>query len=387
MPWRETSILNERIKFVIAASKQTQSFSSLCAEYGISRQTGYRWLRRFKETGEFTELADRSHKPKSFPQKTPDEIEEQVVALRKKYGWGAKKLDVKLREIGIALSVSTINRILRREGLMRYRDAHQPALQRFEREHPNELWQMDFKGEYDIKEGTCYPLSILDDHSRFALGLYALSSMKGATTYKCIVSTMETYGVPDAILMDHGTPWWNVNSGGGITWLSIQLVKQGIKIYHSAFRHPQTQGKVEAFHHTLSRAFRHFGRPTTLGDSQCFFDSFVHTYNYERPHEGIGMELPDQRYKASEKKYIKDPPDWVYPDDLIVVPVNSQGSIYYNKKRAFVGQPLAFEKVALEQVGDTLLVLYQDTFVRQIDTRTGKSKPFIRPAKRDLYIR
>jgi len=378
--------VDERIRFVALALEDHRHFSSLCADFGISRQTGYRWLYRYHETKSFAALSDHSHKPNTSPEKTPDEIEERVLVLRKQNGWGAKKLQIKLQAMGIELSVSTINRILRRRGVMRRKDAHQPALQRFEREEPNELWQMDYKGRFKVHEGYCYPLSIVDDHSRFALCLNPLRGTDGESAYSVLIDTMKRYGVPKAILSDHGTPWWNTNSGDGITWLSVQLIKQGIDLYHGAFRHPQTQGKVEAFHRTLNRAFDHHGLPKTMADSADFFESFVHTYNYERPHEGIGMQVPDQRYQPSTTTYNPSPAPWCYPSEYTVLRVNSQGSITFKGRRPFVARPLANEEVAVQEVDDKLLVMYRHSFVREVDLKTGETRAFIQPIHDGHYL-
>jgi transposase InsO family protein len=378
--------MEERIKFVILALRGGQSFSSLCSEFGISRPTGYRWLHRYRQSGSFTSLEDRSHKPKASPHKTPDAIEWKVVALRERDGWGARKLQVKLAEAGIQLSESTINRILRRRGLMRLKDSHQPALRRFERRRPNELWQIDFKSRFKVREGHCYPLSIVDDHSRFGLGLYSLPIFDGKSTYNALLETMKKYGVPKAMLMDHGTPWWNTNSGGGLTWLSVQWIKQGIRLYHGRFRHPQTQGKVEAFHRTLSRAFDHHGRPQTMADSASFFKTFLHTYNYERPHEALDMQVPASRYEPSDVAWDPNPPAWHYAPHLTVVRVDSQGSISFGGRRHFVAKPLANEEVAVQHADGKLLVTYRGTYVREVDLDTGETRPFVAPVHDDHYI-
>ena len=244
MPWRETDVMQERIRFVALALKPSQSFSDLCDAFGISRTTGYRWLNRYYEHRSFTALTDRSRAPHHHPNQTAAAIEARIVALRREYGWGAKKLRILLaREGTTTVSLSTINRILKRQGLLRRKDAHRPAPTRFERKEPNQLWQVDFKGRVRVAGGHCYPLSILDDHSRFALGLYPLRSTGGRQTYACLVDTLKKYGVPQAMLMDHGTPWWNTNSYSGLSWVAVQLIKQGIRLYFSAYRHPQTQGR------------------------------------------------------------------------------------------------------------------------------------------------
>ena len=386
MPWKDTSVLDERIRFVALALRRKQSFTNLCAEFGISRPSGYRWLHRYQETGSFTALVDRSHKPESSPNQTPAGIERRVLELRARDGWGAKKLYVKLEEEGIHLSVTTINRILHRNGVMRRKDSHQPALKRFERPYPNQLWQMDFKARYPIQGGHCYPLAILDDHSRFAVGLHTLPSTGALCTHEAVVGTMHRYGVPKAMLMDHGTPWWNSNSGGGITWMSVQLMKQDIRLYFGAFRHPQTQGKVEALNRTIGRAFDHHGRPTTMVDSIRFLEDFVQTYNYDRPHEGIGMQVPVSRYAPSEKAYNPNPRPWDYSSEWSVTRVNSQGSIDYCGRRLFVAKPLAGENVAVLEIDGRLITRFRNTYIREADLETRKTKPFTHPIHDVRYI-
>jgi transposase InsO family protein len=387
MPWQESSIMDQRISFVILALKGEQGFGSLCDEYGISRPTGYRWLHRYQEAQSYACLGDRSHRPEHCPRETDAALVAAVVAERQAHGWGAKKLQKLLKDQGIELSLITINRILKRKGLVRERDAHRPAPKRFERETPNELVQIDFKGRFRVEEGYCYPFSMIDDHSRFALGLYALKTPDAKETYEAIVKTFNCYGVPKAMLMDHGSPWWSTHSGDGITWLTVQLVKQDIRVYNSGFHHPQTQGKVEAFHRTIDRAFDHHGLPKTLSDSATFFDNFVREYNYVRPHEGIGMVCPASRYHASEVAYNPAPPAWQYADDLVLSQVNSEGSITYNGRRHFVAKPLAREIVAVQDVGGgKLLVRYRDQYIREIDLTTGSTHPFSRPVHDDLFV-
>jgi transposase len=165
MPWEQTDMGEQRVKFVVRASSGKERMSVLCQEFGISRPTGYRWRRRFQQAGSVAALAERSRRPQHSPGQTEPRKEQRVVELRQQHGWGAKKLEVLLREEGQTLAVITINRILKRRGLVRKKDSHAPAMQRFERDSPNQLWQMDGKGAYGARDGMCYPLSILDDHS------------------------------------------------------------------------------------------------------------------------------------------------------------------------------------------------------------------------------
>ena len=193
MPWKVANVMDQRISFVVRAIQGRERFTDLCQEFGISRQTGYHWLKRYWATGSFSELGELSRRPHHSPNRTAGEVEERVVELRKEYGWGGKKIHVLLAREGIDLCVATINRIIRRNGLVLPKNSHPPATQRFEREKPNELWQMDFKGHFRIREGHCYPLSILDDCSRFAMGLYALDHPRAKPVMDCLVCTFELY--------------------------------------------------------------------------------------------------------------------------------------------------------------------------------------------------
>lgn len=384
MPFKETDVMNERVRFVVLALEENANFSVLCRRFGISRTTGYRWLNRYRQEGSFAALGDRSRAPHHCPHKTSPELEARVVALRQKYGWGARKLAVLLKREGIDLPVSTLNRIIKRNGLVSRPQAHRPATKRFEREEPNQLWQMDFKGRFRVAEGHCHALSLLDDHSRYALGLYALPSTGAKGTFDCLCETFGRYGVPEAMLMDHGTPWWASQGGQGLTWVAIQLMKQDIRLYFSGFRHPQTQGKVEAFHRSLSRDWDHHGRPTTLAAATAHFDHFRHEYNHVRPHEALEMAVPADRYRRSVRAYDADPPAWDYEPDLTVTRLNSQGSLTYQGRRHFVAKPLANERVAYHEVDGKLLVQYRQMYVREIDLSTGETRGFLHPVHDEI---
>jgi transposase-like protein len=213
MPWVRTDMAEQRIKFVIRAASGREQMAALCREFNIARPTGYRWRKRFEQASSVTAIVERSRRPTHSPQRTELRMEERVVALREKYGWGAKKLADLLAKAGDPMPVITINRILKRRGLVTKWDSHPPALQRFERNEPNELWQMDGKGKYGSKDGTCFPLSLLDDHSRYAVGLFALPAFTAELIYPCLVRTFEQHGVPEAMLMDRGSVWWSTMNG------------------------------------------------------------------------------------------------------------------------------------------------------------------------------
>ena len=173
--------------------------------------------------------------------------------VRRRYpDWGARKLQVVLAREGVELARNTIHRILLRHDLVKQDDQHPPAVQRFEREQPNELWQMDFKGPKGWPQPVG-PLSVLDDHSRYLIALAANGSTHGAPVREQLEEAFQRCGVPEAMLMDHGTPWWSQQAPSGHT-LSLWLMRQGIRLHWSGIRHPQTQGKVERFHGSLQRA-------------------------------------------------------------------------------------------------------------------------------------
>lgn len=300
--------------------------------------------------------------------------------LWRRTGWGARKLGDLLRSEGCAVSERTIHRILVRHGLVSSEIGDRPALRRFERERPNELWQMDFKGEYPLDDGGyCYPLSLLDDHSRFVVGLHGLPNQQGESVFGGLVRTFETYGVPDAMLMDHGTPWWTNTNGYGLTWVAVKLIRQGIRLYLSGVRHPQTQGKVERFHRTLKAGLRHRGIPRTFSTWDPVLSDFRFEYNYVRPHEALGMKPPASRYEPSRKEYDPDPPEWEYPEGSIVKRLNTQGCLDYDRHRYFVCEALAGERVWIEPVDRHLLVRYRHMYVREIDTQNRTTKPLIVP--------
>ena len=208
MPWLETDVREQRIAFVVEALQPAVNRSALCRKRGISRKTGDKWLGCYAAAGSLSGLAERSRRPTHSPARTGARVTARVVALRRAYGWAGRKLQRLLAAEDLALSPATIDRIIRREGLVDPDEAHRPARQRFERSQPNELWQLDFKGQYPLaRPGWCFPLSVLDDHSRYAVGLWALAGTAGAPVHAALVRCFEHYGVPDAILIDHGIPW------------------------------------------------------------------------------------------------------------------------------------------------------------------------------------
>src|SRR5260370_39149777 len=168
MSWRSMDVHQQRVEVVVAAARKSKPFRSLCHEFGISRPTGYLWLRRYQRHG-VQGIADRSRKPLASPGRTDAILEQRVIEERLRYpDWGARKLRVVLAREGVELARNTIHRILLRHDLVKQADQHPAALQRFEREQPNELWQLDVKGPKRCPHPSA-PLSVLDDPTRYLL--------------------------------------------------------------------------------------------------------------------------------------------------------------------------------------------------------------------------
>jgi transposase InsO family protein len=380
MPWARTDVSEQRIQFVSRAASGKERMAALCREFGIARPTGYRWLRRWQQApSSVRAVLDRSRRPAHSPTQTESAKEQRVVELREQCGWGAKKLAVLLAQEGQAVPVRTINRILQRRGLVSKWDSHAPALQRFERSAPNQLWQMDGKGKYRSEDGACYPLSILDDHSRYAVGLFGLPAFTAELVYPCLVRTFECYGVPEAMLMDRGSVWWSTSNGYGLTWLSVGLIEQGIRLHYGRARHPQTQGKVERFHRTLNEAVRHRGKPERLAEWPAALEEFRRSYNERRPHEALEMRRPVERYRVSSRHYQAQPGEWEYPPGSEVRRLNSQGFLYWQGENWFVCEALAGKRVRVERLGGLLLVSYRHMYVREIDRQQGCTRSLVVP--------
>jgi transposase InsO family protein len=380
MPWLETNVRDQRLQFVLAVRQRRGTVTTLCQAFGISRQTGYKWLRREATAGSVAVLADQSRRPHHSPTRTDTEKTARILALRDEFGWGGAKLACLLGAEGRPVSRRTIDRIIQREGRTRHDTAPRPALHRFEHGAPNDLWQMDAKGAYPLAAGgRCHPLSILDDHSRFAVGLSALPGLTTDLVRPALVECFQCYGVPRAMLMDHGTPWWASASRDGLTTLSVFLLKQGIQLLYGAVRHPQTQGKVERFHRTLGERLRWRGVPTTLGQFVYALRWFREEYNEVRPHAALAMQPPAGRFTPSRRAYQATPPPWQYPSHLETRPVHRNGRIGFGGVHHFVSEALRGEEVACVPLDDRVLVMYRHMFVRELHLRSRRSIPLLEP--------
>jgi transposase InsO family protein len=383
MVWRTPSVSLQREEFVALARGAHGNVSRLCARFGISRKTGYKWLARAEaaardQTAE-SWSHDRSHRPLSMPARCAGQLEAAVLEVRQEHpAWGGRKLRRRLELDGIEQppAASTITAILRRHGrLEREQCLARGPLQRFERAAPNELWQMDFKGAVNTAAGPCQPLTVIDDHSRYALAVSACGNQRASSVREALEPVLARYGLPQRMLMDNGACWGRIEA----TWtvLEVWLLRLGIAVSHGRPYHPQTQGKCERFNRTLKAEALHGRNFADLDHCQRVFDAFRHSYNHQRPHEALGLEVPASRYRPSVFAYNPPPAQIEYlPDDLVrrVAPAGyfSLRKGHYHVGRAFAGQPVALRPTA--QPG-CWAVYYCQQCIAQIDENNHSCAP------------
>lgn len=355
MPWKDVTIMSLRQEFIVMAGQEGVNFSDLCKRFGISRKTGYKWFMRFEEKGK-EGLMDQSRRPLKSPTKTFARMEAAVLAMRQQHlVWGGRKIRRRLKVLGYegVPAASTITEILRRSGELDPQEGTKhKAFTRFEREAPNELWQMDFKGHIGCPEGRCHPLTVLDDCSRFAIMLRACDDEQWPTVQACLTGAFRQYGLPQQMLMDNGSPWGS-DTEHIYTPLTVWLIRLGILISHARPYHPQTQGKDERFHRTLKAELLGEYIPWKRPERQQRFEEWRLTYNCERPHEALNMEVPASRYQFSQHLFPERLPEIEYGPGDIVRKVQQKGSLSYNGKsykipKAFYGQKVALRPRAEE---------------------------------------
>lgn len=373
MAWREQTSMSEREAFVALVSAGVVSFQEACRRFAISRKTGYKWVER-AQSGAEDWSRDRSRRPHTAPTRTADAIEAQIVAARLAHpAWGGRKLHYWLKTQGLAdpPAPSTITAILRRQGLLADHDPTQLAPRRFAHPRPNDLWQLDFMGHLPMTTGRLHPLTLIDDHSRFALGLWACGHERGELVQAHLTSVFQRCGLPVAILTDNGPPW-GAMGGGGITRFEAWLIQLGIQVRHGQPYHPQTQGKVERLHRTIAAevtATRHFA---DLDAAQTAFDAWRRVYNQDRPHEALDFGVPNQRYTPSVFPFPDPLPPIDYGEqgpDCQVRLVRGQGAISFRNRsyfisRGLIGQPVAIKPTATD---GQFAVYFCHRVVAQID--------------------
>jgi len=356
-----------RSEFVALARQADANISALCRSYGISRKTGYKWLGR-------EEPVEVSRRPHQSPSRTTASTEEIILALRDRFpDWGARKLKRYLSDHGHEAlpSISTLTAILHRHGRItpQASAAATPWL-RFEHEHPNALWQIDFKGHVAMVHGRCHPLTVLDDHSRFNVVLHACAGERYEDVQNPLESAFRRYGLPHRISCDNGSPWGTTQRGDRLTRLGVWLMRLGVGLSHARPYHPQTNGKDERFHRTLKSGLLKQRGLRDLVDAQSAFDEFRAIYNHERPHQALGMDVPISRYRPSDRLYPERLPPIEYPAGSLVRKVDSDGRIafrgrVYRISKALTGLPILLQP-APEQDG-VFNVFFCHQPIRQID--------------------
>lgn len=339
MPWEEVTVMDQKRKFIEASQQFAGSFKDLCASFGITPKTGYKYLKKYRKDG-LAGLKDQNRKPKTSPNKTPQNIEDLIIKVRLLHpSWGGEKIARYLKNNGHRNlpAEKTMGRILKRNGLITEEETerHTPW-KRFEHEHPNDLWQMDFKGHFGMQIGRCHPLTLLDDHSRYSLLLKACKNERGDTVKQALTEVFSEYGLPLRMTMDNGSSW---GTGRGIryTELTAWLMHLGILVSYSRPRHPQTQGKLERFHRTLKTELLNRFSFRDLDEVQRGFDWWRKIYNEERPHGAIDHGLPKDRYKCSTRVFPKKLPIIEYDNDMIIRKVQKDGEIHYKGKIYRIG--------------------------------------------------
>lgn len=343
--------MSSRLEFVMLATAQGANIRSLCRSFGISPQAAYNLLARYKEHG-IEGLKERSRKPHFSPRRSSDELEARVLELHDKYPcWGPRKLAALLPEDSAKPHPNTISAILRRHGrqVLPSTDVQSPASKRFEHEAPNLLWQMDFKGHFpltDPQAGRCYPLTVLDDHSRFAICLKACPGETGDQVMHALTEAFRSYGMPERITCDNGNPWGTPRQNG-ITRIEVWLMRLGIHVSHSRPMHPQTQGKDERFHRTLKRELLMRSGFNSLPACQLAMDGWRDQYNMIRPHAALNQQPPITRYRPSARRFPDQLPPVEYDTEDEVKKVRGNGHINYAGRQIFVSEGLAGEHVAV----------------------------------------
>lgn len=356
MAWQPVDKMTLRYEFVRLALQEGSNISFLCQRFNISRPTGYKWIGRFLRAG-VEGLNDECRRPRCCPHKTVPAIEEAILQLRAEHqAWGARKLRKRLQNLGHeGLPVpSTISEILRRNGCIDPKESvKHTAFTRFEHPCPNDLWQMDFKGNFPTRrQGRCHPLTVLDDHSRFNVVLVACADERTETVKAALIEAFRQYGLPYRVTMDNGSPWGN-DQYSNLTPLTVWLIRNEILVSHSRPYHPQTQGKDERFHRTLLAEAIAGKQFEDLSDCQRGFDRFRQSYNLERPHDSLAMETPVTRYQPSSRSYSEILPEIQYAPDDQIRKVQAEGKVsfqgrIYSLPKALRGQPVAFRPTATD---------------------------------------
>lgn len=355
--------MNERIKFIADYLNDEMSFTELCEAYAISRMTGYKWVERY-ENGGAEELKDRSRRPHNHPNQVDQAIVDRILTMRNRHKrWGPKKLIAKIQRQEPSLKLpaaSTVAEILKRAGMINARTRRRvssPYANRLDGyDQSNSVWCADFKGHFPVGDDRCHPLTITDGFSRYILKCKGLPRPLHANVQREFEKTFKEYGLPLAIRTDNGPPFSTL-APGGLSRLSVWWIKLGIKPERIKPGRPDQNGRHERMHSTLKAET---AKPPkgSMRSQQKAFDSFVLEFNTDRPHEALGMKVPDEVYRPSLREYPNRLPEIEYPSHYRVEKLYPNGVISVDQTQWYISHCLRNEFIGLEEVDNDIWKVY-----------------------------
>lgn len=385
MPWKASSVMEERLRFV-ARLLDGEAMSQLCREFGISRKTGYKVFDRYKEHG-LEALSDRSRRPIRHANQLPGQLASLIVSFKRdKPHWGARKIrELLLRRLAGEVrvpAISTIHAVLDRHGLVkrmnkrRRRASGTPLSAGLA---PNDLWCADYKGEFQLGNKTyCYPLTVTDHASRYLLLCEALESTREELAFTAFDRLFQERGLPAAIRSDNGVPFASPNALFGLSRLSVWWLRLGIEIERIKPGKPQQNGRHERMHLTLKQEAT---RPPGLNSlqQQARFDDFVQEFNTERPHQAIAMQCPAELYTPSPRPY-QGLPELAYPFHDRDVLVTACGRLCLHRKKINISTVLAGQRLGIKEVDEGIwLVSFMRYDLGYIDLEQRTLQPTDNP--------
>jgi putative transposase len=376
--------MDERLRFV-ARLLEGEKMAPLCAEFGISRKTGYKIFDRYKDCGAEA-FSDRTRRPHRQANRLPPQLEAVIVRLKREYpGWGAPKIREKLRRQSSAPhlpAISTVHAVLDRHGLVHRRRRRRHAATGTELSRPtapNALWCADYKGEFMLgNRRYCYPLTITDFASRYLLTCEALSTTQEKFAFTVFERTFKEFGLPGMIRTDNGVPFASAHALYGLSKLSVWWLRLGIQIERIKPGHPQQNGRHERMHLTLKKETTKPAAPNVL-QQQARFDKFIAQFNHERPHQALNMKVPGDLYTRSSRVY-RGLEDLTYPFHDQTVTVTRCGRICFKGRKVNCSHVFAGQNVGVTQVGDRIwLVTFMQYDLGYFDDETCRLEPIKNP--------
>lgn len=381
MPWTETEVMDQRTEFVLRVLRNVERFGEVCREFGISRKTGYKWKQRFLEEG-LSGLGDQSRRPETSPNELGESMVCQIVKLRLAHPtWGARKLRAVLERTVAKESLpseSSFKRVLDKAGLVtrrrRVASGQSGRLQTPTRaERPNQVWTIDFKGWWYTRNRTRFePLTIRDDFSRYVLCAQAMEDARSETVRGQMTEVFERYGLPEVIRSDNGSPFAAPNSPLGLSRLSAWWLSLGINLDRIAPGRPDQNGGHERMHRDIARELECQASEDSAGQ-QAELDVWRRTFNEERPHEALGMRVPQDVYHVSPRRFDPTPVEVVYPVECLVRKVNDKGFVKLHSQSVPISVALRGFPIGLESLKENRwAVWFCRLCLGEIDCHTHK---------------